>query len=590
MFNSKKNKGNPIIDDVIEKVVPELLERNNILGNRLKSKLKVSSLLNNIELRNQNYLKELVSSSDRNVQDLKSGLELSKAMKLSSSKLSLLNSKILNDCFMRKNYIIDNTKQNLNKNTEEETNMIIKQSINAIRDCINPTYKIIETPKTIEKKKFLSESELSKAKTIINNKLSVEEKILREKIKNYLEKVKTIKLSNIKNNDIYDYKIQKMNKEKNRDFYYYAKHFTLNDNDIKMIHYKKLPPQPIRDKSCPNLENIKEKLFPNIRTGQINSENYVNINNSNGVKIINGMKFYRKYGIKNKIDIEDKNESNNSDIVVNNQKDSFNILKKIIIRNRTLINESNNKFNKLSTLLDLNLPKISDYQTMINKEKKKEEEEEEEKNKTIQIKENIIKNKTLRNKAEISNIFSNSELMKEFRAIKDEIKTLKEKKIDLDENYKKHQEALSNIIYIFEKKRIKRKKENTINEEGLMSKKIFRPNPRMRMPSSHSVSVLKRKSIFDIGINKKYTKIYNRNYSNYTRDRTRASSSIKQSASSIITTSRSDNKYNELYKYIIKKEKNLLTNNLIFSLPREKSFNHSKNNINSSNITSMSDN
>ena len=71
----------------------------------------------------------------------------------------------------------------------------------------------------------MTESELSKAKTIINNKISVEEKILGDKIKNYLEKVKTIKLSNIKNNDIYDYKIQKMNKDKNRDFYYYAFYF-----------------------------------------------------------------------------------------------------------------------------------------------------------------------------------------------------------------------------------------------------------------------------------------------------------------------------------------------------------------------------
>ena len=261
MINSKNNKANPKIGDIIEKVLPKLLERNNKLGIRLKSKLKVSSLLNNIELRNQNYLKELVSSSERSVQDLKSGLELSKAMKLSSSELSLLNSKILNDCFMKKNNIIYNAKKNLDNNTEEETNMVIKQSINVIRDCINPTYKIIELPKTIEKKKFLSESELSKAKKIINNKISVEEKIIEDKIKNYLERVKEIKLSNIKNNDIFDYKMQRINKEKNRDFYYYAKHFYLNDNDIKMIHYKKLPPQPIRDKSCPNLKNIKENCL-----------------------------------------------------------------------------------------------------------------------------------------------------------------------------------------------------------------------------------------------------------------------------------------------------------------------------------------
>ena len=297
----KLDKKDPTVGVVIEGVLPELMNRNTKLGVRLKSKLKVSSLLNNIELRNQNYLKELVSSSDRTVQDLKSGLELSKAMKLSSDKLSLLNSKILNNCFMKKNNIIYNKKKNLNKNTEEETNLIIKKSLSVIRDCISPTYKIIKKPKSVnEKKKYLSEIELNKAKMIINNKILVEEKILKEKIKNYLERLKTLNITSIKSKDIYDYKIQKVNKDKNRDFYFYAKHLDLNDNNIKMIYYKKLKPQPIRDRSCPNLENIKENLFPNIKTGQINSENYVNINNSNGVKIINGMKFYKKFKNKKK--------------------------------------------------------------------------------------------------------------------------------------------------------------------------------------------------------------------------------------------------------------------------------------------------
>ena len=277
-YKYPNNQDNPTAGGIIQEILPELMTRNMKLGSRLKSKLKVSSLLNNIELRNQNYIKELVSSSDKSVQNLKSGLELSKAMKLSSNKLSLLNSKILNDCFMKKNNVIFNTKKNLNRSTEEETNLIIKKSLSVIRDCINPTYKILVEPKTQKsKKKFLSDSELSHAKMVIENKISVEEKILKEKIKNYLNKVQTINLSNIKSKDANDYKIQKLNKDKNRDFYFFAKHLSINDKNIKMLHYKKLEPPPLRDKSCPNLENIKENLFPNIKSGEINSENYVNI-------------------------------------------------------------------------------------------------------------------------------------------------------------------------------------------------------------------------------------------------------------------------------------------------------------------------
>ena len=600
----KQDKMNKIeisnVGDKVQEVLPELINRNTKLGNRLKSKLKVSSLLNNIEIRNQNYLKELVSSSDRTVQDIKSGLNLPKAMKLSSEKLDLLNSKILNDCFMKKNNVIFNTKKNLKKNTEEETNMIIKKSINTLRNYINPTHKNIPKPIIeVNKKKYLSESELSNAKKIIDNKIYDEEKKLKEKIKNYLDKVKIINLTNIKSKDSYDYKIQKLNKDKNRDFYLFAKHFLLNNSDIQMIHYKKLIPPPIRDRSCPNLENIKENLFPNIKKGELNNENYVNINNSNGVKIINGMKYYQKFRNKRKAFIQDENENKNNytDIIINNKKDSFNTLKKIIIRNRSLITSSTKKFDTLSSLMDIKLPKISDYEIILNNENKRIEEEKKKNNKNNENNEdnedNIFKNKQ-KDKYSNQNIFSNSELMKEFRALKNEIQSLKGKKLDIEENYIKHQEELKNLVFAFDKNKIKKKKDNLINDNGLINKKIFTENnPMMRMPSSHSVSIIKRKFKINSGINNKFTNKNYRNYSNHTRDRTSASS-IKNSASSIFTTRKSGNKLNQIYNYIKKDQKqNILSNSLdiplLFSLPQEKSYNNSKNNYNSSNITSLSD-
>ena len=578
------NSQNITVGRAIEAILPELLNRNMKLGKRLKTKMQVSSLLNNIELRNQYYLKELVSSSERRVQDLKSGLELPKAIKSSSDKLSILNLKILNDFFMKKSNVIFNTKQSLKRSTEEETNMIIKRSINVLRDCISPTYKIPETPK-IEKQKnnFLSQDELSNAEKIIKNKIFFEEKLLKEKIQNYLEKVKKIKLSTMKkNNDPYDYKIQKLNKDKNRDFYVYAKNLYLDDNNIKMIHYKKVQPPPIRDRPCPSLENIKEKIFPNIKTGKINNENYININNSNGVKFINGMKLYRKLSKKEKGE-ENKNKNNSMDIAVNNNRDSFNTLKRIIIRNRSLINKSVNKYNKLSSLIDINLPKLSDYETILDIENKKTEEE---KHKT-----NIIENEKTKEKksTEIPKNFSNLEIIKEFKKLKEEIKYLKEKKIDIDENYLKHQEDLANIVYVFEKKPIVNKINNLIEDEGFINRKIFSENPKMRTPSSHSVSVLKRKFKINSGISHKYNRI-NRNHSNYTRDRTSAST-LKNSASYIITSSKSDNKYSEIFNNYLKRDnsnKNFDANSL-FSFPKEKSYKNTKNNNNSSNITSLSD-
>ena len=579
--NSKIINQSSTLSKAIKALLPELMNRNTKLGKRLKSKLKVSSLLNNIELRNQYYLKELVSSSEKTVQDLKSGLDLPKAMKSSSDRLVPLNSKILNDCFMKKNNVIFNTKKALNRSTEEETNLIIKRSLSILRDCLNPTYKVLETQKTEEKKKnFLSQAELSNAEMIIKNKIFNEEKLLKEKIKNYLEKVKNIKMSNIKNNsDPYDYKIQKLNKDKNRDFYFYAKHLYFDDNNIKMIHYKKVEPPPVRDKPCPNLESIKEKMFPNIKNGEINSKNYININNSNGIKIIKSMKLFGKFGKKKKNEKkeENKNQINRSDIMINNNKDSFNILKKIIIRNRSLVNKSASEYNKLSHLIDINLPKLSDYEAIIDIENKKIEEE---KNKTIESEKNKEKKKN-----EMYNKFSNLELIKELRMLKGEINFLKEKKLDIDENYLKHQEELANVVYVFDKKPVVNKMNNVKEDDGLINRKIIAENPKMRLPSSHSVSILKRKFKINSGISHKYNRS-NRNYSNYSmgKDRTSAST-IKNSASYIITSSKSNDKYNEIFNKYLKKE----IRNKSSITKRFDENKNTKNYNNSSNITSLSD-
>ena len=573
------------LGEAMEEVLPELMIRNTKLGNRLKTKLKVCSLLNNIELRNQHYLKEFVSSSEKTLQDLKSGLCLSKAMSISANKLSQLNSRILNDCFMKKNDLIYKTNRSLIKrNKEQESNMIIKQSISSLRECINPTFKIAETPKIVENtKKFLSESELSDVKKIINNKISADEKIIKQKIKNYLDKVKMINFATSRNADLIDNNSQRINKDSIIDFRIFAKYFSFK-NDLGMIHYQKVRPAPLRDKSCPSIENIRENLFPEIKEGKIGN-NYVNINNSNSVKIISGMKMYRKIGKRNKAYIDDEKENNSndiSDIIVNDKKDSFNTLKKIIIRNKSLVNRTTNRYNKISSLMDINLPKISEYETLvINKTKK---------NKEIKRKKNNS-NKKGKNKIDIYH-FLNSDLIKEFRELRDEIKNLKSKKIDIEGNYIKHHENSSNILYNYNdfinKRNINNNEHNNISS---CDQKLFTPNHILRMPSSHSMSIIKRKvNIVNNKDNNNRTNRKNRNCSNYTRDRTSAST-IKNSVSSIFTPNKNEKKYNEIFNYINKK--NILTNNSsdIHSLisPKQRSNIQLKKSLQTNNATNNSE-
>ena len=82
-----------ILNSKINMVLPELMSSNIKLSERLKNKLKVSTLFNNIEHRNKRYFKGFISSSHKRVSDLKTGLEMNKAIKQSKKKLALLKQK-----------------------------------------------------------------------------------------------------------------------------------------------------------------------------------------------------------------------------------------------------------------------------------------------------------------------------------------------------------------------------------------------------------------------------------------------------------------------------------------------------------------
>ena len=360
-FNNNENKKYSPLNQALKECLPELMLRNIKKGKRLNSKIDVSFLLNNIELRNQSYLKKLVSSSEKTLQNIKSGLDLKRAMELSEEKLSLLNYQILQDYFLRKNNVIVNTKKVLPRNTEEESNAIIKSSLHLIKQILYPSTKILEEPEIeLPVKKLMNKSELIEAENFINKKIENDHSNLNTKVNKYLARVKKIKLTAPKDDRIYDPKWLKINRDKNKDFYLYANNVFLNSNDIKMIHYKKLEPAPIRDKSCPNLKDIKERLFPEIKKGIKSKDNFLNIKNCNSVKIINGLQFKNKSKEKENKDI--------NDIKVNfNKKDSYNTLNRLVIRNKSLINMSNKRYRKLSSLMDIELPKLSDYDLIINK-------------------------------------------------------------------------------------------------------------------------------------------------------------------------------------------------------------------------------
>ena len=137
----KINSNNKIhfVSDKIGIILPELMARNIKLGDRLESKLKVSTFLNSTENRNHKYLKSFVTSSDKRVKNIKTGLELIKAMKQSNKNLSSLCSQISNDYILQNSEFLIDEKKLLKENTEQETHMKINDLIHHIKNTVKNT-------------------------------------------------------------------------------------------------------------------------------------------------------------------------------------------------------------------------------------------------------------------------------------------------------------------------------------------------------------------------------------------------------------------------------------------------------------------
>ena len=247
----KKQKKIDLLNSKISVVLPELMSRNLKLGERIKNKLKVSTLFNNIENRNNKYLKGFIFSSNKRANDLKSGLNMNKAIKQSTKKMTLLCNQMKEDLILKNSDILLKEKKLLSENTEQETHMKINDYIHTIKDIIKPPnpLRLTSNKKLI---KSLSEEEIIKAKNIIDNKITKEGNEIQQIINNYIKKIR----------DSFDNKNYEKNKMKiKKDFKKYTENMNL-DRNMKIINYTKVKPQQIKDKESANLIRIKKFLYP----------------------------------------------------------------------------------------------------------------------------------------------------------------------------------------------------------------------------------------------------------------------------------------------------------------------------------------
>ena len=216
--------------------------------------------------------------------------------------------------------------------------------------------------------------------------------------------------------------------------------------------------------------------------------------------------------------------------------------------------------------MDIELPKLSEYDLLIKKKKLMLNKKEENKNEIN----NEIKNRKNINQ-KIMNLYNEWKLKPEIIELKNDIEKLKTKKFDVEENYQKHIEEILNdnkyINVIDTPKKIKKEKNlSLINNDSILfniknknNKNMNIEIPAIRMPSSYTVQILKRKRRVNSDINIFSDKKIHREFSNFSRDRaTNASKiipSIRNSAMSSLNNNNNGKKFNEILK-IMKRDKN----------------------------------
>lgn len=339
-------------------VLPDLMSSNTKLGERLKNKLKVSTLFNNIEHRNRKYLKAFIYNANQRANFLKTGLELNKAIKQSKKNMSSLCKQMEGDLILKNMDILLNEKKLISENTEQETHMKLNNLINTMKRAIKPP---LFTKRDEEKKelKILTENEIDKIKDYISDKIIKEKNNLVNNINIYVNEL---------NNSFGNGKYEK-GKNKNqikKEFHRFVDNLNFV-KDIKLINFKKPKPIPIKDKESVNLLRIKKLLYPTksirkevIEPIKTKEKEYTIIKRNASMNSIYDIKNLDKIG--KTVDINEKDKV--KDIYVSGQ-DTMQILNKLAQQKDYLTQRMDNKLRRVNSLIEIKLPFISNYELIL---------------------------------------------------------------------------------------------------------------------------------------------------------------------------------------------------------------------------------
>lgn len=354
----RQKKAMDLLNSKITIVLPDLMSSNTKLGERLRTKLKISTLFNSIEHRNSKYLKGFIKSSNIRANFLKTGLEMNKAIKQSTKNITSLCNEMKGDLILQNIDLLLNEKKILNENTEQETHIKINNLLQTMKKAIKPPiyYKNEDDKNEI---KILTEEEMDKMKDYIRNKITKEQDSLQTNITNYVNVVNnTFKNSNFQREE---------NKAKvKKDFNRFVESLNFGKN-IQLINYKKPKPQPIKDRETANLIRIKKLLYPtNLKKKGLKEENkkkgfIYTIRRNASMNNIYSMRNYGEFG--------KATEMNNADKLKNidvSGQDTMQVLTKLAEQKDYLTERMEQKLKRVNSLIEIKLPFLSNYENILN--------------------------------------------------------------------------------------------------------------------------------------------------------------------------------------------------------------------------------
>ena len=354
----RKKKAMDLLNSKITIVLPDLMSSNTKLGERLRNKLKVSTLFNSIEHRNSKYLKGFIKSSNIRANFLKTGLEMNKAIKQSTKNITSLCNEMKGDLILQNIDLLLNEKKILNENTEQETHMKVNNLLQTMKKAIKPPiyYKNEDDKNEI---KILTEEEMDKMKDYIRNKITKEQDSLQTNITNYVNVVN----NTFKNNNFQ----REENKAKvKKDFNRFVESLNFGKN-IQLINYKKSKPQPIKDRETANLIRIKKLLYPtNLKKKGLKEENK---KKGFGYTIRRNASMNNIYSMRNYGEFGKTTEMNNADKLKNidvSGQDTMQVLTKLAEQKDYLTERMEQKLKRVNSLIEIKLPFLSNYENILN--------------------------------------------------------------------------------------------------------------------------------------------------------------------------------------------------------------------------------